>query len=248
MYKLGKLPFEPNPKDFKLKEVSIALPPTPKVPFGYGTIFNDWGMLGNDDYGDCVFAGRDHETMLFNKLAKHQVAFTRENALSDYSAVTGFDPNDPNTDQGTYPRDAFDYSRTTGLVDVNGQRHKIDAFVQIPPGDFNLMLACVYTFGAVGIGFEFPNSAMAQFNNNQVWDVVSGARIEGGHYVPIVGTTDPANKATCITWGKRQQMTKAFYQKYNDESWVPLTKEALLPATNVRHIDWNTLQSQLDSL
>jgi len=248
--KLGKKPFESDRRDFKLKSViSVSLPPVPKGPFGYGTMFSDWGMLGNDQWGDCVFAGADHETMLWNKLAKHPVSFTRENALADYGAVTGFDPNDPSTDQGTYVRDAMGYRRNTGLVDSNGNRHKIEAYVQIDPGDFNLMLQCVWTFGVVGIGFEFPDSAMTQFNQGKTWSVVNGATIEGGHYVPIVGSTDPTTGlATCITWGKRQQLTRVFYEKYNDEAWVPLTKESLLPATNVRHVDWQSLNSMLTSL
>ncbi len=246
--KLGKLPFEPSPKDFKLKNFSVALPPLPKTKFGYGTMFADWGMLGNDRYGDCVFAGADHEHMLFNKLAKHPVEFSTASALADYSAVTGFDPKDPNTDQGTMVRDAMDYRRTTGLVASDGSRHKIDAFVQIDPKDFELMLRCVFTFGVVGIGFDFPDTAFNQFNAGAPWDVAPNATIEGGHYVPIVGTTDPAKFATCVTWGDRQLMTKAFYEKYNDEAWVPLTKESLLPATNIRHIDWDTLNQSLNSL
>jgi hypothetical protein len=246
-YKLGKKPFEPNPKDFQLKTFSVSLPPLPPKPFGYAGLYTDWGMLGNDDVGDCVLAGGDHETMLYNKLAKHEVSFTRANALADYSAITGYDPNDPNTDQGTYPRDAMNYRRTTGLIDANGKRHKIDAFVSIPAGDFDLMIRCVWTFGAVGIGFNFPASAMDQFNNGEPWDVVSGSPIEGGHYVPMFGYPS-STTASCVTWGKRQVMTKAFYEKYNDESWVPLTKESLLPATNVRHIDWTTLSAELNTL
>jgi hypothetical protein len=32
-----------------------------------------WGMLGNDHYGDCVWAGAAHETMLWNKEAARNV-------------------------------------------------------------------------------------------------------------------------------------------------------------------------------
>jgi hypothetical protein len=243
MYKLGKLPYEPNLKDFKLQQFEVALPPLPPKPFGFANLYSDWGMLGNDIAGDCVWAGADHETMLWNKLAKHEVSFTADNALADYGAVTGY----PTTDDGTYPRDAMNYRRTTGLIDASGKRHKIDAFVSIPAGDWDTMVRCVWTFGVVGIGFNFPHSAWAQFDNGQPWDVVAGSSIEGGHYVPIVGYPSTTS-VSCITWGKRQVMTKAFFQKYNDESWVPLTKESLLPPANVRHIDWTTLQAELNSL
>lgn len=246
--KLGKLPFEPDARDFKLKAFSVSLPPAPKIAFGYGNIYADWGMLGNDRYGDCVFAGAAHEHMLYNKLAKHPLSFTVDNVLADYAAVTGFNPADPNTDQGAYPRDAMNYRRTTGLIAADGKRHKIEAFVQIPAQDWDMLIRCIWTFGAVGIGFNFPTSAWDQYDAGKRWDVVDGASIDGGHYVPMVGSVAPATEATCITWGRRQTMSKEFYQKYNDESWVPLTKESLLPPSNVRHIDWDTLSSQLSSL
>lgn len=248
-FKLGKKPYEPSPKDFKLKAVEVTLPPKPKSPFGYGNLYSDWGMLGNDQYGDCVLAGADHEVMLWNKVSKHgDVPFTAENALADYSAITGFNPNDPNSDQGTVVRDALNYRRTTGMVDANGKRHKIDAFVSIDAKDFDLLIRCIWTFGVVGIGFEVPHSIWNQFDNGQVWDVVANdGGIDGGHYVPMVGSP-AADQVTFVTWGKRTVMTKAFYEKYNDEAWVPLTKESLLPASNVRHIDWTTLSSMLSSL
>jgi len=249
-YKLGKQPYEPKAKDFQLKELlAVDLPPMPKVRYGHGYDFTDWKMLGNDRYGDCVFAGADHETMLWNKLALTPVSFTDQNALSDYGAVTGFDPITGNNDNGTVVREALDYRRSTGLIDANGKRHRIDAYAQIDAQDWEMLHRCIWSFGAVGIGFNFPDSAWDQFDNNQLWDVVSGARIEGGHYVPMVGSMNPASEVTFVTWSKRARMSKAFYEKYNDEAWVPLSKEFLRAGGyNYRHIDWNTLQSWLTSL
>lgn len=247
MHKLGKKPFVENPKDFQLEQFEVALPPLPPKPFGFANLYSDWGMLGNDQAGDCVEAGGAHETMTYNRLAKHDVVFNTTGVLADYTAVAGYDPNDPNTDQGTYPRDFMNYRRLTGMIDASGKRHKIDAFVQIPAADWDTLVRCVWTFGAVGIGFNFPHSAWAQFDNGKPWDVVAGSSIEGGHYVPILGYPSTTT-VSCITWGKRQVMTRAFYEKYNDESWVPLTKESLLPPSNVRHIDWTTLSAELNSL
>jgi hypothetical protein len=255
-YKLGKKPFEPSPKDFKLKDVLKTSLPTipPNHGFGYGNLYSDWGMLGNDQYGDCVFAGADHEVMLWNKLAKKiDVPFTRDNALADYGAVTGFDPRTGNNDNGTVVRDSLNYRRSTGLVDANGNRHQIQAYASIDAKDFDLLRQCVYTFGVVGIGFEVPNSIWNQFDAAQPWDVVTpDGGIDGGHYVPIVGSTDE-NHVTFITWGQRTIMTRAFYEKYNDEAWVPLTNEELFTrksgaVNNVHHIDWDTLNSMLTSL
>jgi hypothetical protein len=245
---LGKKPFTEDKRDFKLKEVAVSLPKFPSKPFGSGSLFTDWGVLGNDKYGDCVFAGADHETMLWNRLARHDVSFVEANALADYSAVTGFNPNDPSTDQGTEVRAAMGYRRDTGLIAADGTRHKIDAYVSIDPKNWDMLIRSIWTFGAVGIGFAVPNSIWNQWSAGAVWDIVANdGGIDGGHYVPMVGY--PAvDQVTFITWGKRAVMTRAFYEKYNDEAWVPLTKEELRPPSNVRNIDWDTLSSMLSSL
>lgn len=255
--KLGKKEFVPDARDFKLKELlAVPMPSTPTRNFGYGTMFKSWGMLGNDKIGDCVPAGGDHETMMFNKLAGHPVDFTTDNTVSDYSAATGYVPGDPETDYGTEVREYYGYRRTTGVVDSTDTRHKIDAYVSIDPGDWDLMLRCTWTFGVTGIGFEVPESALEQFhaslkdpNIDPVWTEVGDTNMVGGHYVPFVGSTAPSHRATLVTWGKRFFMEKEFYTKHNDEAWIPLSREAMKKSGfNVRHIDWPTLSSMLDSL
>ncbi len=226
--KLGKLPASPSPHDFKLSLYAPTLP-TPPARFGHGTLYVDWGMLGNDNWGDCVFAGGAHETMLYARLGagRRNVTFSPACVLADYGAVTGFDPADPNSDNGTEVRQALSYRRKTGLADAAGSRHRIGAYVSIPPKDWEKLMQAVYVFGAVGIGFEFPASAMDQFNADQHWDVVPGSPIEGGHYVPVVGSMTSTKRATCLTWGRRQEFTRAFYERYNDEAWAILSPEIL---------------------
>jgi hypothetical protein len=244
----GKKPYVEDERDFKLTAVQVALPPIPTRRFGFGSIYSDWKVLGNDYYGDCVWAGADHETMLWNRLAGHSVSFTDDNALSDYSAVTGFNKNDPNSDQGTEVRTAMGYRRSTGVIDSRSIRHKIDAYVSIDPKDWDLMLRCLWAYLTVGVGFAYPTSGDKQFDNNVPWDVVSGATVEGGHYVNLVGSKAPTERITCISWGRTQEMTKEFYEKYNDETWIPLSKEELRAPVNVRNINWTKLSSMLSSL
>src|SRR5213078_258313 len=110
--KLGKLPHVPDDRDLKLADyLKTSVLPRPPKTFGHEKAFpvNGWETLGNDQYGDCVFAGAAHETMLWNAEAKHGVTFTDQSVLSDYSAVTGFDPHNPDSDQGTVVRDALNY-------------------------------------------------------------------------------------------------------------------------------------------
>ena len=198
--KLGKQPAAPKPTDFKFSEfaATIKLPTVPSR-FGHGSAYSDWKMLGNDRYGDCVWAGAAHEHMLINKVVHGiDVPFDDTAVLGDYAAATGFDPNDPSTDNGTDVHQALDYRRKIGIADAHGVRHQIGAYVSLDPKNWEHLEQAAYIFGAVGIGFEFPASAMDQFNAHQPWDYVPGSKIEGGHYVPIVGSLHAKDQATAL--------------------------------------------------
>ncbi len=244
---LGKTKARSGAMTFKLSDyINKKALPKPPAQFGHEALIPaTWGMLGNDAYGDCVWAGAAHETMMWNAEAGRKVAFTDKSVLSDYSAVTGFNPKKPNTDQGTDMVVAASYRRKTGIVDAAGKRHQVAAYLSIKPGDLNEHLIAVWLFGAIGIGIEFPSSAMDQFNAGKPWDVVSRSKIEGGHYIPLV-----ARRANleCVTWGKVQQMTSAFFAKYNDESVAYVSLEALTNNKSPEGFDAAALQADLAAL
>jgi hypothetical protein len=249
--RLGKKPAAPRPTDFKFAEFAGAIKlPTVPSRFGHGTAYANWEMLGNDRYGDCVWAGAAHEHMLFNKVVSgHDVPFDDDAVLADYAAATGFDRNDPSTDNGTDVHQALDYRRKIGIADTNGTRHKIGAYVSLDPKDWQHLEQATYIFGAVGIGFEFPESALDQFNAGEPWDYVAGSPVKGGHYVPTVGSLHAKDQASAITWAKRQVFTVAFYERYNDESWVYITPEELRSdGTGLHGFDMERLKSYLAAL
>jgi hypothetical protein len=233
MLKTGKLPFVADERDLKLSDYLSALP-TPPADFGHEDLVTDWGMLGNgpDDSvepgfggaGDCVFAGGDHETLMLGAEGSHHPTFTGAQAIADYSAVTGYVLGDESTDRGTDVREALKYRKATGLVDAGGHRHRIGAFLQLDK-DLDQIFQAAYVFGCVGIGIEFPESAMQQFDDGEAWDVVKGSPIDGGHYIPVVGRN--GGNIVVVTWGKTQEMTPAFFAKYCDEAWVYVSASAL---------------------
>jgi hypothetical protein len=230
--KLGKQPATDDARDLLFTKYVDAtqIPPAP-AEFGHETLFppKGWGMLGNDEWGDCAWAGPAHETMLLSTEGGHPAAFTTEGVLSDYAAGTGFNPNagppgkNP-TDKGSNVRDVLQYRRKTGIIDSQQARHKIGAFVKLEPKNLAQVYQAMYLFQAVGIGLEFPGSAMEQFNEGKPWSVVAGAQIEGGHYVCCVAKRQNID---IVTWGALQQMTVQFFEKYCDEAWVYISTEDL---------------------
>ncbi len=247
-FKLGKAPATVDPRDIQFKAVapSTALP-VPPVKFGYGTIYKDWSMLGNDEYGDCVWAGFAHQVMGWNKLCGHPVSFTAKSVLSDYSAATGFDPNDPNSDQGTNVSEAVKYWQNPGVVDANGRRHKIGAYVWLTPGSYSELMQACFIFEYVGIGFRVQQAQMDQFDEGKPWDYVPGSPEIGGHYVVPTGRSSLADNGL-ITWGRRQSFTRAFYENQCDEAVVMVTQEELLNGVNRRGFNLTQLNQALNSL
>jgi hypothetical protein len=264
-FKLGKKPATYDSRDFLFAQyrTSEPLPSHPKH-FGHEKLVaaKAWQMLGNGPdntvapgfvgAGDCVFAGGDHETMLWTLEGGPAATFTGANAIGDYSAVTGYDPNaplDPNgenpTDQGTNVRDALKYRQKTGLLDAKGTRHTIGAYVALELGNMDELLEALYLFGVVGIGFAFPASAMDQFQHGKSWSVVPGSRVEGGHYVPLVAYRQTLE---CVTWGRIQKMTIEFYKKYCDEAWAILSPEMLNSGTSPEGFNLAQLQKDLQAL
>lgn len=244
--KLGKKPARQDAIKFKLKQYMPALPTPPKKYGHYALEGSDWGMLGNDRYGDCVWAGAAHETMLWNREASKTVLFNDLAVLSDYSAATGFTPNDPSTDQGTDMQAAASYRQHVGIRDAQDMRHKIGAYLAITPGDKDQVKQAMYLFGNVGIGFEFPSYAMKQFNDGKSWHLQSRGTIEGGHYVPAVGYD--GRYLYVISWGRVQKMSWGFFKKYCDEAIVYLSEEFLTGGKSPEGFELAALQADLASL
>ncbi|MGA3308688.1 MAG: hypothetical protein ABSD08_08740 [Xanthobacteraceae bacterium] len=248
-FKLGKKPARAGAVRLKLANYTnvTALPPLPAT-FGHETIIgaHDWGMLANDRYGDCVWAGAAHETMMLAKEGGDVVTFTDANVLSDYAAVTGFNPADPSTDQGTDMQDAAAYRRKTGIIDATGKRNTIAAYLALEPGNVEHLYQATYLFGAAGIGLQLPSSALAQSEHGQLWDVVAGAPVEGGHYVPLVGRS--ADGLDIVTWGAIQVMTEAFLKKYCDEAIAYVSQECLVDQKSPEGFAYADLISDLAAL
>jgi hypothetical protein len=177
-------------------------------------------MLGNDQYGDCVFAANGHTVEQQTALGQgKEVAVTTAQVLAEYSKVTGFNPADPNTDNGAEVQQGLSDLRTAGLAG-----HKITVFAEINVADMNTVKNAVAEFGVVDIGFDVPFSAMDQFNAGQPWDVVANdGGIDGGHCVIICGYD--AKYVYVYTWNAVQKMTYAFWNKYVTEAWALVDQE-----------------------
>lgn len=242
--KLGRNPSPAQPS-LKLADFLDLSYWKPKIPdnFGHYKSVANYGMLGNDRFGDCVWAGAAHEHMLWNAANDRTVDFTDSNVLQAYSDVTGFRADDPSTDQGTDMATAARYRQKYGLEDSLGRVHKIGAYLALEPGDLDQLAAASYLFGAAGIGIVVTDKAMDQFNQNKPWTYVRRAKAEGGHYVPVVGRQDGLYVA--LSWGRPQPFTFAYYQKQSDEIFAYISVDYLDNNKSPEGFDSNALVDAL---
>jgi len=243
--KLGKKPARPGAVKLQLSDYldTSALPTLPDK-FGRENLVPHWGMLGNDTVGDCAIAGPYHETMLWNAEANRRIDVSDAVVLQTYSDVTGYNPADPSTDQGTDVSVMAAYRRNHGIVDANGKVHKIGAYVSLTPGDLTELWYALYLFDGIGIGVKFPQEWMAAFRYGSPWGAVQNPTIEGGHYVSGVGKHN-GGMLGVVTWGKVQWMTPGGYQQFNDETYAYLTEEKLINGKDDHGLNLSKLRDDL---
>lgn len=246
--RLGRKPFIAKEKDFKYAKYRAVgtAPSAVPIPFGPGATIDDWDMLGNDRYGNCVFAGTAHAVMLWTAEGRKPATFDTKSVNSDYSAVTGFNPEDPSTDNGTYIRDALDYGRKVGYVDAKGVKHKIGAFLLLDRFTLSDVLEATYLFSAVSLGINVTQAAMDQFYAGQPWTVVEGTYVIGGHHVELIAFD--GTWLTVVTWGKEQKMSIEFFARYCAEAWLKLSEEFLFNGLSPDGFDLAKLQADILAL
>jgi len=226
----------------------LAVLPSVPASFGHADLVTDWGMLGNDTVGDCAIAGPYHILELLNAEVCKTVPVSTSTALNTYSAITGYNPDDPSTDQGGDMTQVAQYWQETGFDDDNNNVHRIVTFAALEPGDLDQLAAATYCLGgAVGIGVNLPESAQDQFDDGKPWSVTSSP-IEGGHFVPVVGRAPDANYQI-VTWGALAEMEPAFYTAHEMLALAYLSREFLdARGLSPEHFDYDQLAADLADL
>jgi hypothetical protein len=244
--KLGKLP--PRLDDRTLKMKKYVSPATPPQAVYWSKGYRSWGMMLNDNLGDCTIAAVGHAIQTWKINLGKNVNLARvtlpDSAIElAYEQWCSYNPADPSTDQGGVELDVLNDWRQSG---ISGD--KILAYADPDPASVLHVKQSIFLFGGSYIGFNVPQSAMDQNAAGQDWTVVpDDGGIAGGHAVwcPDYNPTG----LWCITWGMRQFMTWEFFEKYTDESHALLSRDWLTSGNlDPTGVDLTTLQSDLQGV
>jgi len=220
--RLGKLPPRFDPRTLRLSRVfDRELPLIPDAyDFDAAHPGVDMPMFLNDVLGDCVIAARAHWTRRAELIEQGIVI-----PISDDEVKAEYFLETDGADTGLVMLTSLLAWRVGWQV--AGQDYSIAAFGAVTPTLVDHVRTAIYLLGGVACGLSLPLSAQAQIGSE--WDLpgwwgrLSGDGGDttpgswGGHCVQIVGYN--ATGPVCITWGKRQHMTWAWFTKYCDECY-----------------------------
>jgi hypothetical protein len=180
-------------------------------------------MLGNDQYGDCAEAGILHLIQGQSSNTGNPLTATTGQALALYSAVTGFNPNNPDTDQGTVLSDLLTYVKKNG-VEMTGATGKpttveVVGFASLDISSIAQLRYAAFTFGGSYLGINCPQQCLDDMSN---WNFAAGLPSAGGHCIPQEG--EGAAGGQIISWEKVIPVSTGFLLGYVEEAYCVLTK------------------------
>lgn len=209
--KLGKLAAKHDLRALRFRRYGAGLP-QPPASCDYSAKVPEWGMLGNDQYGDCGFAMAVHQELGWadNETPSIPVP-SAQSVVSEYLSYTN------GQDSGVVLSDMLNFWRSSG---INGR--KIGAFATVAPQDHVEAMNAVYYFGSASLGVQLP----VAWQGAGVWDCpgsptgIYAPGSWGGHAIPIVAYN--ATGPIVVSWGGLIPMTWRAYDIYCDECYAVL--------------------------
>lgn len=224
--KFGKLPPQrrmsmPALGDFL--SIATTWPTVPPAGWETPVPADSWGLLGNDNWGDCAEAGILHLIQAQSANTGNPLSATTDQASALYTAVTGFDPNDPSTDQGTVLTDLLTHIQANGveMTDATGKTVTVEVVgsASLDISSFAQLRYAAYTFGGSYLGINCPQECESELTN---WNFGAGLPIAGGHCIPQVGEGAAGGKI--VSWGTVIPASLGFLISYLDEAYCVITK------------------------
>ncbi len=215
--------------------VAGALPTAPaEVPV---PDFTDWGMLGNDQAGDCGVAGLIHGCEADATVTHEHESWPETQAVLDYYyAYTG------GKDTGVVLSQFLAHVRSqpSGLLG-----HTVDSFAPVNVHDVPTLRSTVALFDFAYTGIVVTDTMQAAFQNGEPWttDLLEHGRPVGGHCIPIVGYDEQSVYA--VTWGKVQPIGWACWHYIASEAWAVITGELVAAHGDGRGVNLDALRSDL---
>ncbi len=231
---LGRLPGQ---IPVGLRELGYyAAGPLPKPPTSIPVpLVADWGMLGNDQYGDCGVAGLEHGFMA-DATDTHET----ETFPTDAQAVEYYLGFTDGQDTGVVLSKYLAHVRQAGYFG-----HTVSAYAPVAVHDVPTLQTAIAYYDFAYCGIAVTEAMQEDFHDGQPWTLGSLlSPVKGGHCVPLVGYDDQYLYA--VTWGSVQAISYPAWHFMSEEAWAVITGE--LDHGDGRGVNLAALTADLDKL
>jgi hypothetical protein len=207
----------------------------------------------NDTLGDCVIAGGWHLLGVWSGNAGQIIVGTNAQITADYSAIGGYVPGDPSTDQGCDEQTALNYWMAHGFNGVPNS--ELAGWVGVDATKKALLQQAIYLFENAYFGIELPDAYINPMPQAPgfVWDVAGPPVPENGHC--IVGVGYNQHGVIIDTWGMLGTLTWAAAAKYmvrpaGGEAYTLVSQEQLAKAQAKapNGLDWAALMADFQAM
>ena len=228
--KLGKLEPIIDSRTIKLSAI-LKAELLPQLPISYSVDeavggISDNFMFNNSVYGDCVIAARAHQTLRFERFEQGvQIPISDKEVTDEYFKESG------GADHGLYLLNSLKEWRKDGWK-VGNKVYTIYAFASVDWKNHDEVKHCIHLLGGVYFGMNVYQTDVDQFNIGKDWELTgNNGSFRGGH--GVYGFAYEHNQMTCphcavgwvddglicMTWGRRQKMSWAFWDTRVDEAF-----------------------------
>jgi hypothetical protein len=252
-FKLGKKEYVHDDRTLQLHEIlrteQVHAPST--FDFDSGRKAFPRKVWGNDQYGNCVLAGRANHLLRLERVeTRYTPPIDDEQVISEYKRMTGCQAPGDSNDSGLVVLYALRAWRAGWELTFHGRKprtYKISAFGELNPQDPEQIRAANYILHGVEYGLWLPMTAHTQLQKGEPWDIVENGGPDsqpgtwGGHLVYSKKYDEDFQYA--LTWGMEIPMTDRFVARYCDESWSVV--DDLSYWQRRREIDFTTMRKWL---
>jgi hypothetical protein len=209
-------------------------------------------MYLNDQLGDCVIAGIGHVVGVLSGNASKQFLYSNSEIIALYSAIGGYVPGHPNTDNGCDEQTALNYWQHNGAPQDENQ---IAGWISVNGADPVELRTALWLFENLYFGLELPDKWVnpEPTASGFTWDVAGPPNPNNGHCVVGIGYTSKGVKI--CSWGMLGLLTDAAIAKYatktgEGELYTVVSQEAINKATQKAPagFDWSQLIADFDSM
>jgi hypothetical protein len=237
-FKFGRNATKHDQRNIMLRSLVRRIP---KLPSEYDFDLKHPGapmrMLGNDQYGDCVEAASAEYIMRAELLERGHVP-----RITDLEVIAQYFRETPgHQDEGLVILDHLNLWRQEGLQ-FGSHLYRILAYAQIQTLDHDLVKAVISTDKFAFIGLDLPDDALDKFVAGKQWTTATRKpNPMNGHCILVKGYNRIGPVG--ITWGRAQQMSWSFWNRYTVEAF------SLVDARDSsRFLDHLKMNYALDSL